>query len=129
MIAFRVLVIATVVMGCSHTIARERIFEPLRDRLGGRQTWLGYLVSCPYCVSHWVAFVLVPLTGSYFVETASLWPPLAAVVRWLLSSIFVATVAAFLRVVFYVADESQGLLRRAEKREDLEIRERDSGGP
>ena len=48
--------------GCPHTIARERIFAPLRRKLAGNDTWLGYLVSCPYCVSHWVAFIVVPLT-------------------------------------------------------------------
>jgi hypothetical protein len=124
MIAFRLFVIATVVMGASHTIANERIFAPLRDRLGGRSTWMGYLVSCPYCVSHWLAFAFVPLTGSYFVDAASLYAPMAAFLRWFLSSICVATVAAYLRVLFYVANESQGLLRRAEKREDIELRER-----
>ena len=50
-------------MGLAQTIAKERVFEPLRDRLGNKETWLGYLVSCPYCLSHWLAFVLVPLTG------------------------------------------------------------------
>jgi hypothetical protein len=117
MSVYRLFVVASVVMGASHTIARERLFRPLRDRLGGKESWLGYLVSCPYCVSHWVAFVVVPLTGSYFVETAPLGSPFAWVVRWLLSSIFVATVAAYLRVLFYVADESQVLLRKVEKRD------------
>src|SRR4051794_20336612 len=35
----RLLAIALVTMGISHTIARERIFAPLRDRLGGKETW------------------------------------------------------------------------------------------
>jgi hypothetical protein len=117
MTVYRLFVVASVVMGASHTIARERLFRGLRDRLGGRDTWLGYLVSCPYCVSHWVAFVVVPLTDSYFVDVAPLWGPVRWTVRWFLSSIFVATVAAYLRVIFYVADESQALLRKVEKRE------------
>ena len=51
----QLLAVSLIVMGLSHTISRERICEPLRARLGGKETWLGYLVSCPYCVSHWIA--------------------------------------------------------------------------
>ncbi len=121
---FRLFVIASVVMGVSHTIARERIFEPLRHRLGDKRTWLGYLVSCPYCASHWIAFVVVPLTDAYYVDVVSMPHPLRAILRWLLSSIFIATVAAYLRVLFYVVDVAQGLLRRVEKLEDVELRDR-----
>jgi hypothetical protein len=61
---FHLVTVSAVVMGLSQTLTRERIFEPLRTRLGGKRTWLGYLVSCPYCASHGIAFVLVPLTPS-----------------------------------------------------------------
>src|SRR5437764_9766875 len=97
----RLLAVSLVVMGLSHTIARERICEPLRARLGGTQTWLGYLVSCPYCVSHWIALVLVPITGTFPVEVVPRLGPVAGVLRWLLSSILVAVVASFFRVIFY----------------------------
>jgi hypothetical protein len=124
---FRLFAVASVVMGASHTIARERIFESVRRRLGEKSKWLGYFSSCPYCVSQWVALAVVPLTGSYYIEVAPLWPPLAWALKWLFSSVFVATIAAYLRVLFYLADESQGLLRRAEKREDLAMRAREDG--
>lgn len=62
---WQLLLVSLFVMGIAQTIAKERIFAPLRSRLGGVETWAGYLVSCPYCVSHWVAFVVVPLTGTY----------------------------------------------------------------
>src|SRR5262245_390949 len=39
--------LSLVVMGLAHTVTRERLFEPLRRRAGGKETWLGYLVSCP----------------------------------------------------------------------------------
>src|SRR4051812_49323121 len=70
---YRLLVAALLVMGISHTVSRERLFEPLRRRLGGHDTWLGYLVCCPYCVSHWIAFAIVPLTGTYVVPIAVRW--------------------------------------------------------
>jgi MFS family permease len=108
----QLILVSAVVMGLAHTIASERIAAPLRERLGGRDTWLGYLVSCPYCVSHWIAFVLVPLTGTYLIPIAPDWGWFSAVLGWLLSSILVAVVASFLRIAFYFVDESQGLQRR-----------------
>jgi hypothetical protein len=111
----KVVAISLVVMGLSHTVARERLFAPLRDRLGGRDTWLGYLVSCPYCVSHWFAFALVPLTGAYAVDVVPRWGVVSQVLSWLLSSVLVTVVAAFLRVAFYFVDESQGLVKRRQR--------------
>src|SRR3954471_949810 len=117
----RLLAVSLVVMGLSHTIARERIFAPVRDRLGGKETWLGYLVSCPYCVSHWIAFLVVPLTGAYGVDVGPRWGILSQVLRWFLSSVLVAVVAGFLRVAFYFVDESQGLVKRRQKRVEEQV--------
>ena len=79
-------------------------------------------MSCPYCVSHYVAFVLVPLTGAHFLRIAPSWGVVSRVLGWLLSSLLVAVVAAFLRVGFYFVDEHQGLLRREQRKMDREIR-------
>lgn len=98
-------------MGLSHTLTKERIFASLRERLGGKETWLGYLVSCPYCASHYIAFALVPLTATYLVRVAVDWGALTRILEWFLSSILVTVVAAFLRIVFYFVDEKQGLTR------------------
>jgi len=111
----QLLAVSLIVMGLSHTISRERICEPLRARLGGKETWLGYLVSCPYCVSHWIAFVLVPITGTLPVHVLPRLGPVAGLVRWLLSSILVAVLAAFFRVIFYFVDETQGLVKRRQR--------------
>ena len=116
----RVLALSLVVMGMAHTITRERLFAALRARAGGNDTWLGYLLSCPYCASHWLAFLLVPLTGVYGVDVAPRWGVVASVLRWLLSSVLVAVLAAFLRVIFYFVDETQGLVRRQQKSVDEE---------
>jgi dolichyl-phosphate-mannose--protein O-mannosyl transferase len=108
----QLLLVSAVVMGLSHTIAKERIFDPLRRKAGGIATWRGYLVACPYCASHWLAFVLVPLTGTYLIHIVPRIPVLSAVLDWFLSSILVTVVAAFLRVGFYLVDEGQRLTRR-----------------
>lgn len=108
-------------MGVSHTIARERLGAPLRDRLGGKATWAGYLVSCPYCLSHWVAFAVVPLTDTYPLRIPYAWGPVAAGLDLLLSAVLLAVFAAFLRVAFYYIDETQGLVRRQQKRVEAEL--------
>jgi hypothetical protein len=108
----QLLLVSAIVMGMSQTLTRERIFEPLRRRLGGKDTWLGYLVSCPYCASHAIAFVVVPLTGTYAVDVALAPGPVASVLRWFLSSILVTVIAAFFRVVFWLVDEQQALARK-----------------
>ena len=112
---FQLFAVSAVVMGLSYTIAKEELFRGLRDRCGGKDTWLGYLVSCPYCLSHWVAFIVVPVTGSYYVHMALRVPILSPLVDWFLSSIFVTVVAAFLRVIFFFVDETQGFVRRRKK--------------
>ena len=107
--------VSAVVMGLSHTIAKEKLFEPLRNRLGGMRTWKGYLVSCPYCVSHWIALILVPLTGTYAVKVVPRWGMVSDAIGLVLSSILVAVLAAFFRVIFYFVDESQGLVKRQQR--------------
>jgi predicted membrane metal-binding protein len=108
----QLLMVSAVVMGLSQTLTRERIFEPLRARLGGKETWLGYLASCPYCASHTIAFILVPLTGTYAIDVVVGPGWVASLLRWFLSSILVTVIAAFLRVAFWMVDEQQALLRR-----------------
>jgi hypothetical protein len=117
---FQLFAVAAVVMGLSQTLTRERLFAPLRERLGGKETWLGYLVSCPYCASHYVAFALVPLTGTDAIDVAvGGW--VGEALRWFLSSILLTVIAAFYRVIFWAVDETQGLVRRRQKAEEEEI--------
>jgi uncharacterized membrane protein len=111
----QLIVVSLIVMGLSHTITRERIFAPLRARLGGKETWIGYLVSCPFCVSHWIALLLVPLTGTYAVNVVPRWGILSDALRLVLSAILVAVLAAFFRVIFYFVDETQGLVKRQQR--------------
>lgn len=112
--------LSAVVMGMSHTIAKERVFAPMRERLGGKSTWLGYLVSCPYCVSHWLAFMLVPLVGTYPLQIAFRLGWVEWVIEWFLASVLVTVIAAFLRVAFWWMDETQALVRKKKTREEVE---------
>lgn len=132
---WQLLAVSAVVMGLAQTISREKLFEPLRDRLGGKETWLGYLVSCPYCASHWLAFAVVPLTGTYVVRVPWDLGPFDEILRWFFSSILVTVLAAFFRVGFWFMDEYQGLVKRRQKLieeeialDDLELREKERRG-
>lgn len=49
------IVIALAVSGASMTVAKAVIFEPPRAWVDSRSRWLGDLITCPYCVSHWFA--------------------------------------------------------------------------
>lgn len=122
----KIVLVAAVTMGLSHTVAREKLFEAARRACGGMSTWHGYLLSCPYCASHWIAFVLVPLTGAYGIRVAPQWPYLTPVLDWFLSSILVTVIAAVLRVVFYLVDEEQRLTKTKKRvaQSEAEIRER-----
>ncbi|MFL5309657.1 MAG: hypothetical protein ACJ79H_04295 [Myxococcales bacterium] len=121
----RLLLVSAVVMGLSHTIAREKLFDPVRRACGGMSTWRGYLLSCPYCASHWLAFVLVPLTGTYLIRVVPRWGSVSGVLDWFLSSILVTVLAAFLRVGFYFVDEGQRLTREKKKATQAEIDDQD----
>ncbi|CAM3168687.1 hypothetical protein [Corallococcus soli] len=116
---FQLFAVSAVVMGMAQTLTRERIFAGVRERLGGKDTWAGYLVSCPYCASHYFAFVLVPLTGTYAIDvTVGGW--VGGVLRWFLSSLLITVIAAFFRVIFWFVDETQGLVRRRQRTEEEE---------
>jgi hypothetical protein len=112
--------VSAVTMGISYTLAYERLFEPLRRKLGGKETFFGYLLACPYCNSHWVAFVLAPLTGTWAVRIAPDWGLAGSVLDWFLSSYLIVVIAAFLRVIFFWVDETQGLVRRQQVETEAE---------
>jgi uncharacterized membrane protein len=117
---FQLFAVAAVVMGMAQTISKEQIFAPLRERLGGKATFFGYLVSCPYCLSHYLAFALVPLTGTYPIKVVvGGW--LGWGLSWFLSAILLTVIAAFYRVLFWFVDEAQGLVRRRQRTEEEEI--------
>lgn len=70
------LLISAATSAISLTISRAKIFEWLRKGLPKRKPpgkFLAELISCPYCISHWVALALVwayPLrfTGNFYVD-------------------------------------------------------------
>jgi dolichyl-phosphate-mannose--protein O-mannosyl transferase len=121
----KIVLVSAVTMGLSHTLAREKMFEPLRKACGGMSTWRGYLVSCAYCASHWLAFLLVPLTGAYGIHVAPRWPVVSPILDWFLSSILVTVIAAVLRVGFYFIDEEGRLAKTKKRISEVEVESRE----
>ena len=121
----KIVLVSAVTMGLSHTLAREKMFEPLRNACGGMGTWMGYLVSCAYCASHWLAFLLVPLTGAYGIHVVPRWPVISPVLDWFLSSILVTVIAAVLRVGFYFIDEEARLAKTKKRVTQVEAESRE----
>ena len=83
----------TVVLGFAigavcFTLARTKITQPLREKIKARNTWLGNLVGCPYCLSHWFAF---GAAGLYRPRIVHLWLPLDVLV----AAMVMVAVAAF----------------------------------
>lgn len=56
----------------STTIARARAFRPLRRAVKARSDYFGEGISCQYCISHWVGFVLCAVYQPRFL--VSRWP-------------------------------------------------------
>jgi len=121
----KIVLVSAVTMGLSHTLAREKVFEPLRNACGGMNTWRGYLISCAYCASHWIAFVLVPLTGAYGIQVVPRWPVISPLLDWFLSSILVTVIAAVLRVGFYFIDEEARLAKTKKRVTQVEAESRE----
>lgn len=67
----------------SYTISQTLIFKPFRYILSCWNDWIGELVSCGYCLGHWVAFILVAIYHPYVVH--SYW-----LIDWFITSLILA---------------------------------------
>ncbi|MDN3514421.1 MAG: DUF1360 domain-containing protein [Candidatus Brocadia sp.] len=68
----------------SFTVTETKIFKPMREWVKGKNSFLGELLSCGYCFSHWMAFILVAIYRPILFES---W--------WLLDYFFTALVIAW----------------------------------
>lgn len=65
-----VLILSLPVAAISLTITKSSLFEPLRKWLLDKSEWLGQLISCPHCTSHWVSFALVAIYHPRMLQSA-----------------------------------------------------------
>ena len=79
-----IIYLSFVTAAISFTVTETKIFEPLRQWMKTKSTFLGDLLSCGYCFGHWVAFAL---TAVYQPRLFSSW--------WLLDYFLTALVIAW----------------------------------
>lgn len=76
------------------TITRARVSKPVRNWISKRSPYFGEMINCPFCTSHWVAFIL-----------CAIYRPRPFPTRWLLdwfiSSMAIVAISSVLsRIVF-----------------------------
>ncbi len=54
-------ILALAIASASTTISRAKVFESVREAIGRKSEWLGKLISCAYCTSHWLSFGAVAI--------------------------------------------------------------------
>lgn len=70
------LVLASSIGAAAYTVSSTEITKGLRSAVVKRSLWLGKLITCPYCLSHWLAFGAVAVYRPYLVDLRSAWTPL-----------------------------------------------------
>lgn len=66
-------------------VTTDEVSRPAREAIARRSTWLGYLVTCDWCVGFWISVALVVAlwrvpTPTAYVALALAW---SALVGWL----------------------------------------------
>lgn len=89
----------------SMTLSKSALFAPIRQSLSESASrpmvFLGRLLECPYCTSHWVALYLVGMTNIRFVHG---WP----VVDLFVTTMAVVALAAIPSAAIYHGYKSMG---------------------
>lgn len=110
MFTFDFFMLIPAVATISYTVTSTRIFreprewlvwktyDPARDEKG----YLGEWISCPYCFSHWVAILLVILSGVRAISTG--WEILDILVTWLALPILANIIIQIFRALGTVAN-------------------------
>lgn len=57
----QIAVLALATSAISVTTSKARVFTSVRSWIASHNKWLGDLVSCTYCTSHWIAIAFVAI--------------------------------------------------------------------
>ena len=88
------------------TITRSRPLRPVRDWVRSKSDWWGELISCPYCMAHWVAAV-------FSIWSFATWGrprPITGVLIWLVT-VGLGSVSAksiYLAIIVILPTKSEG---------------------
>lgn len=70
-VVVELIALASAVAAISMTIGEAKMFKWLRDAAHARSATLAYFLSCPYCVSHYVAFGFVAILDAVLLRTGT----------------------------------------------------------
>jgi hypothetical protein len=56
---YQIIILSLATGAIAVTISKAQVFASTREWIMKHNTWLGRLVSCSYCTSHWVAIFFV----------------------------------------------------------------------
>lgn len=81
----RIIYLSFITVSISFTVTETKLFKPLREWVKEKNSFLGEIISCGYCLGHWIALVLV-----------AVYQPRLFVSWWLLDYFLSAIVIAWL---------------------------------
>lgn len=90
----------------SLTLTRSMLFKGFREWVGGRSDFFGELVRCPFCTSHWVAFVACAIFKPWVVYSNI--PVLGIVLQFFISSLILVAMAMLIAGAVYKAVAGMG---------------------
>lgn len=100
-VAEQVLYLSFVAASVAFTVTETKLFKPFRETILRKNSFLGELVSCGYCLGHWVAFALAAI---YRPRVFTAWWPL----DYTLTALIIAWLAAFQWALLCLLVEKSG---------------------
>ena len=97
----KLFILALATSSISLTLSKAKIFKGLREFVAQRSAFLGKLISCPYCTSHWIAIWLVCLYAPLHRPVQ-----LIFILNWFVISMAIVAMAAILMGLIFQAISS-----------------------
>lgn len=97
----KVIYLSFVTASISFSLSEARLFLPLREWAKRRNSYLGELLSCGYCLGHWISFGLVAVYRPILFD--SWW-----LLDYFLTALVIAWLAAFQWILLCYVMEKAG---------------------
>ena len=78
------------VSAISVTVSRSHVFGPMREQMEILNPWLGRLVRCAYCTSHWGSFAVCFIYQPYFLDSGYMF----GLVDWFVAAMVMVGIAS-----------------------------------
>lgn len=109
-------ILAVAVAAVSMTIGRAKVSEGFRSWADNKSAWLGKLVNCPYCISHWIALVAVAWYRPRVVTSGFI------IFDWIVSLFLIVALASLVSGLIKLASFPDNGNRQPEREKEREPR-------